>query len=317
MATINIGELVTTTLRNRTGELADNITKHNALLVRLSKKGNIKPADGGREIDQELEYAENATVQWYSGYDTLDTTPQTVFDAATFDFKQLAGTVSISGLEEAQNSGKERVIPLLNSRIANLERSMRNQLAAALYSDGTVAKQIGGLKFLIADDPTTSTTVGGINQNTYSFWRNKTLVTGAPSGLTAAQIQQKFNSMWIQLIRGTDKPDSIVADANYYTAFENSLQQQQRFLGDADMAKLGFDSLAYKSASVFFDDQCPTNRCYFVNTDFLFLRPHKDRQFVPLDDRNSFNQDAKVIPTVWMGNLTCSNRKLQGVLKDS
>ena len=31
-------EIVTTTLRNRTGELADNVTKNNALLNRLKKK---------------------------------------------------------------------------------------------------------------------------------------------------------------------------------------------------------------------------------------------------------------------------------------
>jgi hypothetical protein len=53
---------------------------------------------------------------------------------------------------------------------------------------------------------------------------------------------------------------------------------------------------------------------YFVNTDYVFLRPHRSRQFVPLDDRNSLNQDAMVIPVVWAGNMTCSNRSLQGVI---
>jgi len=54
-------EIVTTTLRNRSGELADNVSNSNALLARLSSKGNIRPADGGRVIVEELEYAENAT----------------------------------------------------------------------------------------------------------------------------------------------------------------------------------------------------------------------------------------------------------------
>ena len=67
MATINIGEVVATTLRNRRSKLADNILNHNALFARLNKKGNVSPADGGREIVEELEYAENGTVGWYSG----------------------------------------------------------------------------------------------------------------------------------------------------------------------------------------------------------------------------------------------------------
>jgi hypothetical protein len=137
MATINIGEIAATTLRNRSGKLADNVSNHNALWMRLNKKGNIRPLDGGRDIVQELEYAENGTVAWYSGYETLSTTPTDVFDAATFDWKQLAGTMSISGLEEIKNSGKEAIINLVDSRLKNLERSLINTAAAAIMNTST------------------------------------------------------------------------------------------------------------------------------------------------------------------------------------
>ena len=82
MATINIGEIVATTLRNRSGQLADNVLNHNSLCARLLQKGNVKPVSGGREIIQELEYAENGTSGWYSGYEVLDIPPSEVFDAA-------------------------------------------------------------------------------------------------------------------------------------------------------------------------------------------------------------------------------------------
>lgn len=55
----NWGEITTTTLFNRSRKLADNVTKNNALLRRLSSKGKIKPVDGGQAIVQELEYSEN------------------------------------------------------------------------------------------------------------------------------------------------------------------------------------------------------------------------------------------------------------------
>jgi len=59
----------------------------------------------------------------------------------------------------------------------------------------------------------------------------------------------------------------------------------------------------------------PTNSMYFLNTDYIFLRPHKDRDMVPLDpDRFSVNQDAMVKLVAWAGNMTCSNRFLQGVI---
>ena len=56
-----VNEIVTTTLRNRSGKTADNVSKNNALLSRLRKKGKVKTIDGGRTIVQELEYAENGT----------------------------------------------------------------------------------------------------------------------------------------------------------------------------------------------------------------------------------------------------------------
>ena len=68
MASPNLSEIVTTTLRDRSKKLADNVTNHNALLKRLNERGNIKlVSDGGRTIVQELEYAENTTFKWYTG----------------------------------------------------------------------------------------------------------------------------------------------------------------------------------------------------------------------------------------------------------
>lgn len=312
MADINIGEIVATTLRNRSGKLADNVLNHNALFARLNAKGMVKPVSGGREIVQELEYAENGTAGWYSGYEVLDITPQEVFDAATYDWKQLAGNVTISGLEEIKNSGKEATINLIASRIKNLEKTLKNKAATAVYADGTTdTKSLGGLQLLVADDPTASSTVGGINQNTYTFWRNQT--SGDATVTTYAQIKSEMNDLWLACIRGTDKPDCIVADSVFYALYEGGLQDYQRF-ANADAAGAGFENVRYKTADVFYDDQCPASHMYFLNTDYLYLRPHSKRQFVPLRDRDSINQDATVMPVVWAGNMTCSNRSLQGVL---
>ena len=262
---------------------------------------------------QELEHAENGTADWYSGYDVLDITPQEVFDAASYDWKQLAGNVTISGLEEIKNSGPERAINLIASRIRNLEKTLKNKLATAVYADGTTdTDSLGGLKYLIDDDPTSAGTVGGINQVTYSFWRNQYSASAATS---AGNIGTRINALWITCIRGTDRPDFLVADSTEYNFYEASLQQYQRF-SDGKMAQKGFESLKYKTADFFYDDQCTAKRVYLVNSDYLFLRPHPDRQFVPLEERQSINQDAMVQPVVWAGNLTCSNRSLQGVMID-
>ena len=85
-----------------------------------------------------------------------------------------------------------------------------------------------------------------------------------------------------------------------------------------DMAKLGFVTLKYKGSDVVLDGgyggNCPANHMYGLNTDFIKFRPHSRRNMVPLDTVNSINQDAMVKLIGWAGNLTCSNRSLQGVI---
>jgi hypothetical protein len=322
MASPNVSEIVTTTLENRSKSLADNVTNNNALLKRLEGKGKVRPADGGTKIDQELEYGENGTFTWYSGYDTLNISPSDVLTMAQFDWKQAAVAVTMSGLEELQNSGQEKLINLLEARINNAEKTMKNKMAAAVYGDGTAAtgKAIGGLGLLVSD--TGVGVVGGIDAGTWAFWKNQAFdaTTDGGAAATNANMLNYMNLMWLKLVRGTDHPDLIIADNAYYMLYWGALLPNQRFTS-SDMASSGFQSLKYMDADVVFDGgmggACPPNHMYYLNTDYIYLRPHTDRQYVPLNpDRYTNNQDAFVKLIGWAGNMTTSGRKFQGILKD-
>lgn len=307
-------EIVTTTLLHRNKELADNVSNSNALLSRLRTKGKIRSVPGGRAIVEELEYAENATFKYYSGYETLDISPSDVMSAAEYPWKQAAVVVTASGLEvDVQNSGKEAVINLLEKRISNAMKTMANNISTGIYSDGTgtSSKQITGLQAQVAKVPT-SGTVGGIDRSVWSFWQNQTLQDGTMSTST---ILAKMNQLWLLCSRGNDKPDLITAEDGAFSAFWGALQAIQRITSDTD-ARSGFSTLAYNTASVIYDGDSGhyDNSMYFLNTDYIYFRPHSDRNFVPLERREAVNQDAFVVPIVFAGNLTMSNASLQGIL---
>lgn len=325
----SIGDILTTTLRNRTGKLADNVTRNNAILNQLSKKSNgFMPFDGGRVIDQEIDYANNTNATWYSGYETVAINPQETFSMAEFDMKLLAVAVSISGEDMLKNSGEERSINLVAARVANAEKTMKNVVAGSMYSDGTGSggKEIGGLQLLVADTPTN--TVGGIVRTSWPFWKN---IVGTAT-FTGALVQQGMDNLWVQLIRGNDAPDIILSDNTSYSAYLQSMQLIQR-VTDPNWASAGFANLAYMgNTPVILDGGyqgstapppgptaggAPASHMYFLNTDYLHFRPHKDRNMVVLDpnDRVSTNQDAIIKLTGWAGNMTISNCFLQGVLK--
>lgn len=316
-------EIVTTTLRNRTGKLADNVTKNNALLYRLRRRGNVKTVSGGRTIVQELEYAENGTFKRYSGYEALNISPSDVFTGAEFNYAQAAVAVSISGLEQLQNSGEDAIIDLLESRIKNAEKTLVNNIALDCYSDGTAdgGRQIGGLALLVSATPTTGV-VGGIDASTSigTFWRNTAFsaLTNGGAAATSANIQSYMNRIYVQQVRGTDKPDLIIADNNYFRLYLESLQAIQRITSN-EMGEAGFDSLKYMNSDVVLDGGfgggAPPNTMQFLNTDYIYFRPHVDRNFAPIgDDRFAVNQDAMVKLVGFAGNMTVSNRRLQAVL---
>lgn len=313
-------ELVSTTFRNHDKEIRDNVSKHNALLRRITAKGKVRIEDGGTSIVTPLDYAQNGTYQRYSGYDALNISASDVISAAEYAWKQVAVNVVASGLELRNNAGESRIINLVKARVNNAIRTFKNGMSGDLYSDGTAANQIGGLQALVADAGTG--TVGGIDSSTFTFWKNKVQSAAAPlqggAGITpsATTFESLMLPLWLALTRGDDMPDLIVMDNNYFTFFEQSQTSIKRY-NDKDSADAGFVSMKYKGADVFFDggSGIASNHAYFLNTDFLELVVHQDANMTVLDQRQSVNQDAVVIPVLWQGNLVTSNRSLQGVLK--
>lgn len=313
-------DILTTTLNNRGKKLRDNITTNNAILFRLKEKGRVRSFSGGVSILEELEYATNTNTMWYSGYEPLAIAPQELFTAAEFQIKQLASSVTISGLEMLQNSSKEKMIDLLRSRIANAEKSLANTMATGMYADGTGTngKELGGLQLLVAD--TNTNTVGGISGTTYSWWKNISYdLSSVGSTASTSNIQTHMNNTYVQLVRNNESPDLIIGDNNYYTKYLGSLQSIQRITTDK-LAQAGFVNLKYMNSDVVLDGgkggNCPSNRFYFLNTDYIYYRPHAERDMVPLDpDRYSTNQDALAKLIGWAGNMTISNRFMNGVMK--
>jgi hypothetical protein len=321
MASPNYSAIVSTTIEHRAPELFDNVSENVALLKRLKGKGKLKTFSGGRELLEPLAYQENGTYKRYSGYETLDISPSDVISAAAYQIRQSALAVSISGLEMLQNSGKEAFLDLLDSRLEVAENTFMNNLSADIYSDGTATGQINGLAAIV--DPTPAVgTVGGINAATWSFWRNYAYdaTTDGGAAATSANIQQYMNEVFVNVCRGNDKPDLIVADNNYWTLYLESLQAIQRIQSD-DMGQAGFSSLKYMNSDVILDGgyggDAQTNHMYFLNTKYLRFCSHRDRLMKVIGgDRLPVNQDALVKIIAWAGNLTCSNRFLQGLLKD-
>jgi hypothetical protein len=329
-ANTSVTDIIATTIENRSKKIADNVANNNALLARLKQRGKSRPISGGRIIFEEISFASNGNAGFYSGYDLLPVAAQDVISAAQFNIKQAACPVVISGLELLQNAGSEQMIDLLTSRIDVAESTMQNIIASSIYGDGTGSggKAIDGLLAVLPSvAPASNTTIYGniaVGASSNQFWANQY----GTSAYAAGTMISDMNSMWASLVRGMDRPDLIVMDNTSWTRYVGLLQAQQRFASADTVAGAGFPSVKFMDADVVMDGgmtyaasngiaaqtRAVANTAYFLNTKYLFFRPHSQRNFVSLspNKRYSINQDAEVQILAWAGNMTCSNRSLQG-----
>jgi len=333
-----VSDIIATTIQQRSGQLADNVTNNNALLRKLKSRGNVRPFGGGNVILEEIMYndATTANVNSYSGYELINIQPNSPISAAQFNISQYAAAVTMSGLEMLQNAGKEQIIDLMEGRIQVAEAQLMNRISTDLYGDGTgnAGKNLTGLGAAVPDAPT-SGTYGGIDRGTTigTFWRSAKY-SGATDGgaaVSAANIQAYMTALAIRLVRGTDRADLIVSDSKYFQYYVNSLQAIQRITSE-ESAGSGFSTLKFygggQTADVVLDGGiysggsggtnftgATSAHMWFLNTKYMHFRPHRDRNFVPIGgERQAVNQDAVVKLIGWAGNLTCSGAQFNGVL---
>ena len=310
MASVNISELVTSTLRKRNNMFADNITDDIALLSYLKRGNRIVKVGGGRVITESLIYPENGTAKWYRDMETFTIAQEEILDAAEYDWSQLGAFIYLTGREKIMNRSTEEAIDLVRARLEAAQATLANLTGSAMYSDGTTANELAGLQHLVQDDPTAAGTVGGIDQVANAWWQNSKREAATIDETT---IQEQMNLLWLDMKRGADKCNLITSDYLNYQFYWNSLQQIQR-IQQSQSADAGYQELFFNGSPVLADDQAPANHMYFLNTKYLKLKCAPDRMWSPDSKRLIDNADYEVTPIWFAGQMCTSNRERQGVL---
>ena len=309
----DFNSLLSTTLQNYQPTLVDNIFKDLVLLNHLNERGRVRVEEGGTQIIEPLLYAVNDTVGTYSGYDAIDLTPQEGISAAEYDWKQMAASIAISGIEEAKNRGTEAIIKLLNAKIMQAEMSLKTTLNEQLFGTPGVAPAANDFNSLGNIVGTENNTVGGIDASANTWW-NPTY-----DGTAATLALVDMASIYNQASKGSDVPDLIITNHNLFEKYESLLTNNVRYQ-DVAKANSGFTNLMFKQTPVVFDLTLGTDTSaapmYFLNTKYLKLTGMNGYWFKTTDFMNGTvaGVDARYALVLAYGQLTCSNRSRQGFL---
>jgi len=316
-------DLASITIANYSEDLRDNVTNNIPTWAFLDEAGAIVEEDGGTTLLENLDFADNVTFKWFNGYEEISTSPTECFTSASYDWKEGGCNIVFNAREVAQNSGRNKKHDLVKGKTKNAERTLRNNVGAALYYVGTESdgKAFGGAQYIIADDPTTGI-VGTINRATAGneFWRNAVVDESADSfTASATTIQDMMELMWVRTARGMDTTNLIAFGNTYWRYFAASVAANQRYVMDAGgkkvgTAKVSFPYYMFKSAKVFHDPNAGATRGYFYNTEYYKVKVHQDRNFSVGKSVPLAGQRATVIPVDIMANVVCGNAALQGVM---
>jgi hypothetical protein len=169
----NLDNLYTTTWEHRKGKAHDNIFTATPFWFWMKEKGKLKTEMGGRFIMEPLEYAKNDSVEWIVKGSAVSLNDFEFLTESKWDWKYLTGSVVRFGVDDQQNRGRAQIIKLMTRKLDNLENSLVDTLETALFAAKS-GNSIEGLQNLVPDDPTgASYDAGGIDQSTYSWWRNQ------------------------------------------------------------------------------------------------------------------------------------------------
>lgn len=318
MADPNIGQTVTSAWESIVkAQPEDNIFPDHWLLFKLRQGQGMKTIDGGRIIEAHLEYAMNTTVSSYSDLEPISTTRVDVFDSAQFNWKEYAGTVVQSELEDAINQGSGGKFDLLAAKLENLNKTFDDTLNEDCFSDGTTnsSKVIGGLQHIVATAPATGT-VGGINRANFSFWRNKQ-ASGVQTTASFDNLRAVMRSIYNQCSNGVagDHPSFAVTTRTVFEGFEGLLLANERFTDKSD-AEGGFknETVKFKGCSLAYDDDCTASSLYFLNPKYLKLAVMKGRWKKMLKEVDPANQTATIRRCVTIANMITTNARMLGVV---
>jgi len=223
-----------------------------------------------------------------------------------FDWRQLWVNLSIDGLTMLQNAGAAKVIDLVDTETDTARLTIADTLGTGLFGDGTgtvtSAKAINGLLQAV-DDSTNYSTYGGITRGADAVGLAVKGVYDATGGaISLSAVNAQFGVATIQ----PEKPDLIVTTQTLWSKLWDRVQPQQRYpTGPAfnDLAEIGFDVININGASIVVDSHVPSGYLFGLNTNYVKLVVHSQRDFHFTGFKVPINQDAIVGQILWAGNM--------------
>ena len=302
MASTPIATVLNSTLTKSRKKLIMASIKSNSLQAWAFANNRVEFESGGHEITNPLTLGRNPNVSSYEYYDELPVTQTSEFDTVTYNWSRVGGTVVISDQEEDENKGETAIFKLVKAKMEVLEESIKEKFSVYLYGS-SAGTDPNGITTLIPDTPTTGT-VGNINRATETQWRTSSY--DFDGNIDSTNIEEAFDDILMDLTLKGDKPDLILCGRNLYRHYRTAVRDKVVInLSESNSGKkmmdLGFSGVKHQNIPMLYDEDCPVNKAYFINSKYLRLHMLRHVNMKVKNLVAPWNIDATGRRVVWQG----------------
>lgn len=296
-----------TTGRVRRKRINDQINNSNPTLEILRASNRVEFEDGGKEIQEDLTYA-NGTMQWFSDWDELNTDEPDNATSSFWPWRYAVVPCAISLTKEREaRLTKDGPMNLMELKTVTSRNTINTGINAAIWAAQS-GKSMLGFQDLIKADPTVGS-LGGIPQATSSWFRNKYSSSSTNfnnktgdtyDGLVA------IGALYEDASDGNDEVDFIALGSTLYSElldiFEGTgyarLEADRRnsppHVGAGRQTPKGSGGPAFRGASFYKDRDVPAQSAYGFNSKYVKLKIMRGVNFAKTPFVQGQNQLGKV-----------------------
>lgn len=304
MASTAIATVLNSTLTKSRRKLIMASIRSNAYMAWQFANNRVEFESGGYNITNPLTVGRNQNITSYEYYDEVPIAQTNEFTTVEYRWSRVAGTVIISDQEEDENRGSEAIFKLMKAKMEVLEESIKEKFSEYLYASGAGLNPLG-LAACVPDNPTTGT-LGTLNRATELQWRTSSY--DFDGGLDATNIEEAFDDILLDVTLKGEKPDVILCGRNIYRLYRTAARDKIVLnLSDTSNGKrmidLGFTGVQHQNIPMLYDEDCPVNKAYFLNSKYLRLHILKHVNMKVKELTSPWVVDATGQRVIWQGQL--------------
>ena len=284
------------------GTVYANSLQDKPLLAVMEKNSKTFPGGKG-DVSLAVKGAYTTTVAGYTGTDTVAYANPANIERVNYTWEEHHAGISVTftelkmdgiivndsttGENTSSNSGREATMlaNLLEDKLDDMMEGYSRGINTLLYGDGTTANSMKGIRSMIFDVPGASgVTVGGLNTNTNSWWKNRANVSIATTA-TGQVLIDTLHQEIRQLRRYGGKPSIAVCGSAFLDQLGTELKNKGNFTQtgwsgsgkatDISMGEIHYGGIKFEYDPELDDINLPgkdgNKRCYIIDPSKMYI----------------------------------------------